>query len=287
MRDEAEKRIGHLYPPVEVTSALVRERPDLKPYEGRKLTVIAWLWARTVKSPNPAFADVDVPLASTFMLSTKKGKEAYVEPVIEGRGYRFEVNVGPPPDEDAARAGTKLSRGANFRCLMLLVRLNAKIEDSHEIDRGYTLEPAATLEGPTDFIGITEIDGSAGPGAVVYHEGISSQAKFPRRWLSDHDLTARSCRVIRVKGESMEPTLPNRSLVLVNLASDERKQHGIFAIRTGDELIVKRLAFDPKVGWLLESDHPDRTEWPNKTLARRRGSRRRGQVGRAKPAVHG
>ena len=43
---------------------------------GKKLTVIAWLWARTVKSPNPAFAQVDVPLASTFMLSTKAGKEA-------------------------------------------------------------------------------------------------------------------------------------------------------------------------------------------------------------------
>jgi putative DNA methylase len=41
---------------------------------GQKLTVIAWLWARTVKSPNPAFADVDVPLASTFMLSTTTGK---------------------------------------------------------------------------------------------------------------------------------------------------------------------------------------------------------------------
>ena len=118
MREEAEKRIGHLYPPVEVTSALVRERPDLKPYEGRKLTVIAWLWARTVKSPNPAFADVDVPLASTFMLSTKKGKEAYIEPVIKGRGYRFTVKVGAPPDLDVAKAGTKLSRGANFRCLM-------------------------------------------------------------------------------------------------------------------------------------------------------------------------
>ena len=63
MRDEAEKRIGYLYPKVEVTPEMVRERPDLKAYEGRKLTVIAWLWARTVKSPNPAFADVDVPLA--------------------------------------------------------------------------------------------------------------------------------------------------------------------------------------------------------------------------------
>ena len=118
MRDEAEKRIGHLYPKVRVTPEMVRERPDLKAYEGRDLTVIAWPWARTVKSPNPAFADVDVPLASTFMLSTKKGKEAYVEPVIEGKGYRFTVKVGRPKDVEAVKAGTKLSRGANFRCLM-------------------------------------------------------------------------------------------------------------------------------------------------------------------------
>ena len=118
MRDEAEKRIGHLYPKIRVTAGMVRARPDLKPYEGRKLTVIAWLWARTVRSPNPAFTDVDVPLASTFMLSTKKDKEAYVEPVIEGREYRFTVKVGTPPDTARAKAGTKLSRGANFRCLM-------------------------------------------------------------------------------------------------------------------------------------------------------------------------
>ena len=105
MRDEAEKRIGHLYPKIEVTPEMARERPDLKVYEGRSLTVIAWLWARTVKSPNPAFADVDVPLASTFMLSTKKGKEAYVEPVIEGRGYRFTVKVGTPADAVRRRLG--------------------------------------------------------------------------------------------------------------------------------------------------------------------------------------
>ena len=118
MRDEAERRIGHLYPKVEITEEMVRERPDLERYKGRKLTVIAWLWARTVRSPNPAFADVEVPLASTFMLSTKKGKEAYVEPVIEGRGYRFVVKVGTPEDVETAKAGTKLARGANFRCVM-------------------------------------------------------------------------------------------------------------------------------------------------------------------------
>jgi putative DNA methylase len=117
MREEAEERIGHLYPKVEVTTEMVKERSDLKPYLGQKLTVIAWLWARTVKSPNPAFANVDVPLASTFMLSTKPGKEAYVEPVIENGGYRFTVKLGKPPDIEAARNGTKLSQGS-FRCLL-------------------------------------------------------------------------------------------------------------------------------------------------------------------------
>ena len=116
MRDEAEKRIGHLYPKVHVSEGMAQDRPDLGPYVGRDLTVIAWLWARTVKSPNPAFADVDVPLASTFILSKKKGREAYVEPVIEGAGYRFTVKVGAPPQ--SAAKGTKLARGANFQCIM-------------------------------------------------------------------------------------------------------------------------------------------------------------------------
>ena len=118
MRDEAANRIGNLYPEIEVTAEMANRRPDLKALVGRKLTVIAWLWARTVKSPNPAFAHVDVPLASTFMLSTKAGKETYVQPVVEGNGYRFTVKVGKPKDAEGAKNGTKLARGANFKCLM-------------------------------------------------------------------------------------------------------------------------------------------------------------------------
>ena len=116
MRAEAEKRIGHLYPKIEVTAEMVAERPDLKPLLGQKLTVIAWLWARTVKSPNPAFSHAEVPLVSTFVLSSKAGKEAYVEPVVEGDGYRFAVKVGTSPE--SAKDGTKLGRGANFQCLL-------------------------------------------------------------------------------------------------------------------------------------------------------------------------
>jgi putative DNA methylase len=57
MREQAEQRIGHLYPKVEITAEMAKERPDLKPLVGQQLTVIAWLWARTVRSPNPAYAD--------------------------------------------------------------------------------------------------------------------------------------------------------------------------------------------------------------------------------------
>jgi len=117
MRAEAQKRIGHLYPPVEVTPEIARERPDLRPLMGQKLTVIAWLWARTVKSPNPAFSHVDVPLISTYILANKEGREAYIEPLIDSDNYSFHVKMGTPPA--SAKGGTKASgRGANFRCLV-------------------------------------------------------------------------------------------------------------------------------------------------------------------------
>jgi putative DNA methylase len=86
MRDEAQKRIGHLYPEVELPEE----------HGGGKATVIAWLWARTVESPDPAFKGVQVPLVRSFMLSTKKGKRAWVEPVVadDRKSYKFEIRTG-------------------------------------------------------------------------------------------------------------------------------------------------------------------------------------------------
>jgi putative DNA methylase len=116
MREEAQKRIGHLYPPVEITAEMAKERPDLKPLVGQKLTVIAWLWARTVKSPNPAFSHVDVPLVSSFILGSKPGKQVYIEPEVENGGYRFKVKTGdlPPSSKNGSSAGKR----AGFLCVM-------------------------------------------------------------------------------------------------------------------------------------------------------------------------
>ncbi len=114
---EARNRVGHLYPEVEITTEMAEGRPDLKALIGKKLEVIAWLWARTVKSPNPACSHVSVPLAASFILSTKKGKQAFLKTSVNGDKYSFIACVGEPPIE--SKLGTKASgRGANFRCLI-------------------------------------------------------------------------------------------------------------------------------------------------------------------------
>jgi putative DNA methylase len=124
INEEAYKRIGKLYPQVEITKEMAKDRPDLKLLIGRKFTAIAWIWARSVKSPNPAFSNIEVPLTSTFMLSSKEGREAYIDPVIEKDGYRFTVRIGKPKDLSAAENGTKFAR-SNFKCLMSGVPITA------------------------------------------------------------------------------------------------------------------------------------------------------------------
>lgn len=110
MREKAWERIGHLYPQVDLP----------KEYGGGKATVIAWIWARTVPSPDPAFADKEVPIASSFLLGSKKGKEAWIEPVVNKALKTIKYRIqrgGAKADIEKAREGTKAGRGAHFRCL--------------------------------------------------------------------------------------------------------------------------------------------------------------------------
>lgn len=118
MRDEAQKRIGHLYPTITVTKEMAKERPDLKDYVGQELTVIAWLWARTVPSPDPAAGGAHVPLVRSFWLSTKEGKKAWVEPVVmpDGKSYTFEVRTGTPGKSFDPGTGTIGRKGG--RCIL-------------------------------------------------------------------------------------------------------------------------------------------------------------------------
>ena len=119
MRNEAEKRIGHLYPKVKITQDMIDAgRDDLEPYLGQELTVIAWLWARTVASPDPSVGGVHVPLVRSFWLSKKKGKEAYIQPVVNRqRGTcEFTVKIGKPLSGFDPDGGTVVRTGAT--CLI-------------------------------------------------------------------------------------------------------------------------------------------------------------------------
>ena len=110
MGEKAFERIGHLYPQVDLPSE----------YGGGKATVIAWLWARTVPSPDPAFADVQVPLVSSFVLSSKKGREVWIEPIVDKAAKMISYHIrhgGTDAEIAKAREGTKAGR-AVFRCLM-------------------------------------------------------------------------------------------------------------------------------------------------------------------------
>ncbi|RIH90979.1 hypothetical protein Mterra_00059 [Calidithermus terrae] len=98
MRDEAERRIGHLYPKAKLPG-------------GGEATVIAWLWARTVRCPNPA-CGCQMPLVRSWVLSSKAGKEHYVEPVVnrdtQPPTVSFVVKQGKPE----AKEGTVGRNGA-------------------------------------------------------------------------------------------------------------------------------------------------------------------------------
>jgi len=115
----AKAAVGKAYPKVRLPKELGES----------ETSVIAWIWARTVASPIPAARGKHVPLISTYWLSSKKDGEVWLEPIVDkaARKYSFEVRTGIPKDRVAVSAGTKLGRGAKFRCLLT----GEPMEDEH------------------------------------------------------------------------------------------------------------------------------------------------------------
>jgi putative DNA methylase len=209
--DQAQKRIGHLYPPVEITAEMAVGRPDLKPLIGKKLSVIAWLWVRTVKSPNPAFSHVDVPLASSFILSNKKGKEAYVEPEVEGSSYRFKIKIGKPPAK--ALDGTKTGKAQDFYCLVSNV----------PISRSYVSE-----EGKAGRLGIRLLSIVAdGPRGRVYLPPNREIEKIP---LSSEQLA----QVADARNGFLSGATPTRAMITGGVCS-------AYLVRWGDLFSSRQL----------------------------------------------
>ena len=120
MRDRAWERIGHLYPKVKVSREILDQHPELHRQgfnSGDELTVIAWLWARTVKCPNPV-CGIHTPLLASFVVSSKKGRQRYLVPEVNNKKISFSVGETPPEKYGDPKKGLKRGRGNSvvFEC---------------------------------------------------------------------------------------------------------------------------------------------------------------------------
>ena len=116
MRDKAWERIGHLYPKVKVSREMLEQHPELHRQgfnSGDELTVIAWLWARTVKCPNPV-CGIYTPLLASFVVSSKKGRGRSLVPKVNNKKISFLVEETPPEEFGDRRNGLKRGISAVF-----------------------------------------------------------------------------------------------------------------------------------------------------------------------------
>lgn len=147
-----------------------------------------------------------------------------------------------------------------------LAELRAELRDGLaglRSDIGALLQSAELLADTTasdaphiQHVEVRELRAAAGGGTAAVDETVTGYLAFRRDWLDENGLTPTQCIVIRVKGESMEPTLPDGSSILIDRSRQRRSAGHVYALRTGDGLVVKRLERSPETGWLLMSEHP-------------------------------
>ena len=86
--------------------------------DNKKMSIMCWMWARTIESPDPAFKGKHVPLISTFWLNKTEKNKAWINIEVQNGEYKFEVKFGNPPKDYDVVNGTKFGRGANFKCIL-------------------------------------------------------------------------------------------------------------------------------------------------------------------------
>jgi phage repressor protein C with HTH and peptisase S24 domain len=124
--------------------------------------------------------------------------------------------------------------------------------DDHQVDSGdaYQLQHNYTL------VDCYQVFASAGFGSVVSDELKTDPMAFRTEWLKKEGLSPERLAVIRAKGDSMEPTISNNDIILVYLCNGDALRDGLYVLRIGDSLLVKRLQFDPFGGLKIISDNP-------------------------------
>ena len=201
---------------------------------------------------SPFRAAISAGLPENAIRYALEGREIRVSRLIEiCESLGLEFYVGPPrPGSDQANQS---SSGKS-----LVEDLRSRIQEY--LDDAFRKAVIAERSGPsvaTRQVEVRELAAAAGGGATELDERVVGFVSFQRTWLDRHGLDPTQCTVINVSGESMEPTLPEGSKILVDYGQRRRRQGRIYIVHTGDGLVVKRAKKDKKGGWTLNSDNPD------------------------------
>jgi putative DNA methylase len=223
MNMEGSKRFGNLYPKVRITEDLAKSRPDLKKYLGKELKVIAYIWARTVASSNPAVKGVHVPLVKTFWLSRKKGREVWISPIVDKNNNRFKFNVqtGNPDTvlRESIGMGTKISKRARakFRCLLGGEPIPREwVHGEFQAKRNSRVLMAIVVEGNRERLYIPPIDS---------HREIADSA-IPK-WYPEEEMSTETPNLVSGRGYGIKywhELFTSRQLVALTTYSDLIKE---------------------------------------------------------------
>ena len=171
----------------------------------------------------------------------------------------LELYVGPPREPEAPVAGFAESVSAPYGAEppAWAADLLAEMADIRRQLADQQLSPVLALQEMPGMraVGVVRTSAAAGHGSLDTGETATGVVWFPREWLEQRGIDPAACTVIRVHGESMEPTLPDSASILVDRSRQECRDGRIFVLRTEDGLVVKRALRDGD-RWLLASDHP-------------------------------
>lgn len=124
-------------------------------------------------------------------------------------------------------------------------------------------EPATPSDDDYALVPQYSARAACGP---AYHNGhveIKGGLAFKRDWLARLGLKPDRLSVIAADGDSMSPTLQDSEVLLIDHSQIEPRDGKVFALAKGDELVVKRLVRDFSGGWVVRSDNPDKTRYPD------------------------
>ena len=140
----------------------------------------------------------------------------------------------------------------------------AALADTEKVIASHGGEPPEELPSGARPVPVMELAAAAGGGAMIDVEHVSGHVWFRRGWMDQRGIDATRCVVIGVRGESMEPLLPDGCSVLVDRSRTRRRAGRLYAVTTDDGLVAKRARRSDDGAWLLTSDHPawDDLPWP-------------------------